>query len=80
MLGALVRGAGYFVLGMLVASFLAEIVSHLTPLMRYPDGSTPEYVAWLDAVSTQFPFIVLFAILFGMVARASVEAQVGGAR
>jgi hypothetical protein len=78
MLGALVRGAGYFVLGMLLASVLSEIVGYLTPLMTYPDGTTPQYVDWLQSLNQNWPFIILLAILFAIIARASVEASLGG--
>jgi hypothetical protein len=78
MLGAIVRSAGYFVLGMLVSSVLAEIIGFMAPLMQYPDGTTPQYVDWLLSVNQNWPVIILFAIVFAIVARASVEAQLAG--
>jgi len=78
MLGAIVRSAGYFVLGMLVSSVLAEIISYMAPLMVYPNGTTPRYVDWLLSVEQNCPVIILFAIVFAIVARASIEAQIAG--
>lgn len=78
MLGAIVRSAGYFVLGMLVSSVLAEIIGFMAPLMVYPNGTTPRYVDWLLSVEQNWPVIILFAITFAIVARASVEAQIAG--
>jgi hypothetical protein len=78
MLGAIVRSAGYFVLGMLVSSVLAEIIGFMAPLMVYPDDTTPRYVDWLLSVNQNWPVIILFAIVFAIVARASVEAQLAG--
>lgn len=79
MLGAIVRSAGYFVLGMLLATILSEIIGYLTPLMVYPDGSTPRYVEWLVAVDSNWPLIIMLALVFAILARASVESSLGGA-
>lgn len=79
MLGVLVRSAGYFVLGMLLATLLNEVLSYMTPLMTYPQGGTPVYVNWINAVNDNWPVIILIAIVFAIVARASVEAKLGGA-
>ena len=78
MLAALVKSAGYFVLGMIVASVLNEIVSRMTPYMEYPDGSTPQYVEWFVAVDTNFVLFVFISLLFALLARATVEASLGG--
>lgn len=78
MLGAIVRSAGYFVLGMLVSSILSEIVGYLVPLMTYPNGTEPVYVEWMEALNQQWPLIILLAIVFAILARASVEASLGG--
>jgi len=78
MLGALARSAGYFGLGMLLASLLSEVIGYLLPYLELPDGTQPRYVMYLEAVDTQWPVIVLLAIVFALVARASVEAQYGG--
>lgn len=79
MLGAVVRAAGFFVFGMLLSSLLSKIIGMLIPLMDMPDGTTPGYVEYFEAINQNWPVIIMLAIVFAIVARASVEAKLGGA-
>jgi ABC-type transporter Mla maintaining outer membrane lipid asymmetry permease subunit MlaE len=80
MFGKIIRAAAGFAGAMLVASVLAEVINpYVLPRLKENLGTDHILYTSLDGVTTWLPFIVLIALVLGLIARGIVESKLPGA-
>jgi len=80
MFGKIIRAAAGFAGAMLVASVLAEVINpYVLPRLEENLGTDHILYTSLDGVTTWLPFIVLIALVLGLIARGIVESKLPGA-
>jgi hypothetical protein len=77
--GALLRAAGGFAAAMLIGSALKEVLDpFVLPMLKDSLGQSSLLYTSLSAVLQWLPFIALFALVLGLVARGIAEDSLPG--
>jgi len=79
MFGALVRNALYLAFGALFAGFIQTVTGPFIDVLT-PAAEGTQYLAGLQALHENVLLVFIIAVGFALVARAVVEARVGGVR
>lgn len=78
MFGAFVRGAGAFVLGIILWTPLDVIVTQVLLVIEPQLGSDATVVWALKSIVQEWPLLLLVTISAAVIARAAVESSLGG--